>query len=64
MSPPVITFVAQIGDILKLPLNSERFKKLTEIYVVSNSKIKIALGIDCLPVSAEKGMEKTIPKFY
>lgn len=55
--------VASIGDKVKLPLNSERLKKLTENYVVSNEKIKKALGIDNLPVSAEEGLEKTIRSF-
>ncbi len=48
---------------MKLPLNSERLKKLTENYLVSNQKIKSALGIDKLPVSASQGLEKTIKSF-
>lgn len=55
--------MASIGDKIKLPLNSERLKKLTENYVVSNDKIKRALGIDKLPVSAEEGLERTIMSF-
>ncbi|WCM42253.1 NAD-dependent epimerase/dehydratase family protein [Flavobacterium sp. CBA20B-1] len=55
--------VAQIGDKLKLPLNSERLKKLTESYVVSNKKIKTALNIYKLPLSAEDGLVKTIQSF-
>lgn len=55
--------VAAIGDKIKLPLNSERLKKLTENYVVSNEKVKRALGIDKLPVSAEEGLERTIRSF-
>ena len=31
---------------MHLPLNSERLKKLTESYVVSNQKLKMALGIE------------------
>ena len=53
----------KIGDILPLPLNSERLKKLTESYVVSNQKIKMALGIDKLPLTAQQGLEKTIRSF-
>src|SRR5690554_5010319 len=34
---------AAIGGALKLPLNKERLRKLTENYVVSNAKIKKAL---------------------
>ena len=54
---------AAIGGALKLPLNKERLRKLTENYVVSNAKIKQALGIDKMPVSAEEGMRKTLDSF-
>lgn len=59
----IISRVAKIGDYLKLPLNSERLKKLTENYEVSNQKIKAALGVDKLPVTAEEGLRKTIESF-
>lgn len=59
----LISFVAKTGDRLKLPLNSERLKKLTENYIVSNLKIKTALNIDSLPITAEEGMKKTIESF-
>ena len=59
----LISFVAKTGDFLKLPLNSERLKKLTENYIVSNQKIKTALNIDSLPITAEEGMKKTIESF-
>lgn len=52
-----------IGGALKLPLNKERLRKLTENYVVSNAKIKAALGIDKMPVSAKEGMRKTLDSF-
>ncbi|MCO7723826.1 NAD-dependent epimerase/dehydratase family protein [Myroides odoratimimus] len=55
--------IASIGDKIKLPLNSERLKKLTENYVVSNDKVKEALGIEKLPVSVEEGLERTIRSF-
>lgn len=55
--------LAAVGDVLRLPLNSEKLKKLTENYVVSNEKIKHALGIKHLPVSAEEGLKKTIESF-
>ena len=58
-----IKSVVKIGDVLPLPLNSERLKKLTESYVVSNKKIKTALGINKLPLSAEEGLIKTIQSF-
>lgn len=59
----LIINIAKIGDKIKLPLNSERLKKLTESYEVSNQKIKSALGIEKLPLTAEEGLEKTIKSF-
>ena len=59
---PIITFFAFLGDILKMPFNSERLEKLTENYVVSNQKIKSALNVD-LPVEAHKGLYDTIQSF-
>ncbi|WEK71718.1 MAG: NAD-dependent epimerase/dehydratase family protein [Candidatus Chryseobacterium colombiense] len=63
ISKGLIEKIAGLGDKLKLPLNSERLKKLTESYVVSNQKIKSALGIEKLPLSAEEGLIKTIKSF-
>ena len=37
--------------------------KLTENYVVSNEKIKRALGIERMPVTAVEGLRKTIRSF-
>lgn len=54
---------AKIGTVLHLPLNSERLRKLTENYVVSNEKIKKALGITKMPVKAEEGLALTIRSF-
>ncbi len=48
---------AKAGDWLHLPLNGERLKKLTESYVVSNAKLKRALGWETMPISAEDGMK-------
>lgn len=59
----VMKSIAAIGDKLKLPLNSERLKKLTESYVVSNQKIKAALNIKSLPVTAKQGLKSTIAVF-
>lgn len=58
----LINIIAKIGDKLHLPLNSERLQKLTESYVVSNSKIKMTLGKD-LPISAKDGLVKTFKSF-
>lgn len=54
---------AGIGTLLHLPLNTERLRKLTENYVVSNAKIKAALGIDKMPVTAKEGLIKTVKSF-
>src|SRR5690606_21161651 len=58
-----IKSMVKIGDVLPVPLNSERLKKLTESYVVSNQKIKSALKISELPVTATEGLIKTIRSF-
>lgn len=59
----IIYTLAKLGDWCKLPLNSERLKKLTENYVVSNNKIKMELEINSLPLSAAEGIAKTIEGF-
>ena len=51
----IILFLAKLGDIFKLPLNSERLKKLTESYVVSNNKIVNAIGKP-LPIKTKEGL--------
>lgn len=56
----VMSFLSKLSGLLHLPLNEERLKKLTENYVVSNEKIKMALNVDKLPVSAKEGMLKTL----
>ena len=55
--------VVVLGDLFCLPLNKVRFKKLTDTYVVNNSKIKKALGIESLPVNARKGLLDTFNSF-
>jgi nucleoside-diphosphate-sugar epimerase len=59
----IIFFFTKLGDVLKLPLNSENLKKMTENYRVSNKKIKEALQLEKLPVSSEDGLKKTIKSF-
>ena len=54
---------AKIGDVLHLPLNTQRMQKLTENYVVSNAKIKAALGMKDMPVRAKDGLRETIKSF-
>lgn len=55
--------VAKVGGYLHLPLNPLRMQKLTENYVVSNRKVKEALGISTMPVKAEDGLKRTIMSF-
>jgi nucleoside-diphosphate-sugar epimerase len=59
----LIENIASFGGFLKLPLNTERLKKLTESYVVSNRKIKRALGIEKMPVTAVDGLRRTFEGF-
>ena len=65
LSPPkfLINSLAKMGDIIPLPLNTKRLKKMTGNLEVSNQKIKNALGITQLPISAKKGIEITIKSF-
>jgi nucleoside-diphosphate-sugar epimerase len=58
----LIQTLARLGDWLKLPLNSERLQKLTESYVVSNQKIKTAIGKP-FPLSAKEGLMRTFRSF-
>ena len=59
---PLIKFISKLGDVLRLPLNSERLSKLTETYLVSNNKIKNAINKP-LPISAKDGLIKTFNSF-
>ncbi|WP_277111882.1 NAD-dependent epimerase/dehydratase family protein [Chryseobacterium taklimakanense] len=59
----VVTFLAKIGDTFKLPFNSKRLSKMTTTLLVSNQKIKTALKLKELPLSAEEGLIKTISSF-
>ena len=62
INPTLIRYIAKLGDILKLPLTTERLDKLTENYIVDNTKIKQALGKD-FPVNAHDGILTTIQSF-
>ena len=55
--------VAKAGDMLKLPLNSERLAKLTEDSFVDNTVLKKALGWTRMPIRAEDGMRETLRSF-
>lgn len=62
LSPFIVKFIAKIGDIISLPLNSERLKKLTESYMVSNEKIKKHIVME-LPLTSKQGLIKTLESF-
>lgn len=59
---PLINGISRLGDYLNLPLNSERLHKLTEDYVISNSKIIAAIGKP-LPIPSDEGILKTFESF-
>ena len=61
LSPPqlIIRRLAWLGDLMRLPFNSERLHKLTEDYVVSNAKLLQALGRTSLPTAASVGLSQT-----
>ena len=58
----LIRVVAKIGDFIKLPLNKEKLKKLTETYLVSNQKIKSVIKKP-LPLTSKEGLLKTLNSF-
>ncbi|AWV99853.1 NAD-dependent epimerase/dehydratase family protein [Arcticibacterium luteifluviistationis] len=64
LSPPIelVKVLAQIGDVFKLALNTERLQKLTGSYLVSNKKIEKAIGRK-LPMSAKEGFLLTFRSF-
>ena len=59
----IMTAAASVCGALHLPLDKERLRKLTENYVVSNRKIKSALVIEKMPISAREGIRKTLESF-
>jgi len=62
ISKKIIKKIACLGDKLHLPLNTERLHKLTSSYIVSNAKIREAIGKH-LPVSSKEGLLKTFNSF-
>jgi len=59
----LIRLCANVGTVMHFPLNNERLQKLTENYVVSNAKLKKALNIEKMPVTAKDGLINTIKSF-
>ena len=62
-SKRLIEHFAELGDILHLPINTERLHKLTSSYIVSNEKIKHAIGKP-FPTSSRDGLLKTFKSFH
>jgi nucleoside-diphosphate-sugar epimerase len=58
----IIKILSKLGDLFKLPFNTERLNKLTENYIVSNKKIKLAINKP-LPISTKEGLMKTLNSF-
>ena len=59
---PLVLALVKLGDMLKLPLNSERLQKLTEDYVVSNNKLLAGMATE-LPLSSSEGLRQTFNSF-
>ena len=60
---PMMKAAAKIGDVLHLPLNTERLGKLTEDNFVDNSELKKLLRWEKMPIAAEEGMRITLASF-
>jgi nucleoside-diphosphate-sugar epimerase len=59
----LIQALSKLGDVLRLPLTTERLQKLSKSYVVNNQKIKRAIGKP-FPVSSRVGLLKTFNSFH
>lgn len=59
----LMRFAAKMGNVLHLPLNTERLGKLTEDSFVDNAALKKLLGWPQMPVRAEDGMRETLKSF-
>ena len=59
----LMRFAAKMGDVLHLPLNTERLGKLTEDSFVDNAALKRHLGWSEMPIRAEDGMRSTLKSF-
>jgi nucleoside-diphosphate-sugar epimerase len=57
--PAILNILAKIGNHVPFVLNEHRLKKLTGDFIVSNEKIKKAIGKP-LPVRASEGLEITL----
>jgi len=61
--PKIIVYtISKLGNLFKIPLNTQRLSKLTETYIVSNKKIKLAMNKQ-FPVTSKDGLIKTFNSF-
>lgn len=58
----LLKIISKLGNYMHLPINDHRLLKLTEDFVVSNEKIKNAIGKP-LPVPPKEGLEKALKSF-
>jgi nucleoside-diphosphate-sugar epimerase len=58
----IIVIAARIGDFFGASFNSERLHKLTQSYIVNNTKINKAIGKK-LPVDSSEGLMRTFKSF-
>lgn len=58
-----IEWIAKLGNVIPIPLNPRRLRKMTSDLVVSTSKIKNELNVFQTPLTARQGFEKTIKSF-
>jgi nucleoside-diphosphate-sugar epimerase len=58
----IIYTISKLGDLLKLPINTENLNKLTENYIVSNNKILQAIN-KSLPLGSKEGLIITFNSF-
>ena len=58
----IIKLITTLGDLLKLPFNTERLDKLTDSYLVSNQKLLEAIKKP-LPIHGSAGLIKTFKSF-
>lgn len=63
MPKGLMRLAARMGDVIHLPLNTERLGKLTEDSFVDNTALKKHLGWSQMPIRAEDGLRETLKSF-
>ncbi len=59
VNPAFLKVIAKIGNKIPIGINEHRLRKLTGDFIVSNKKIKDALGKP-LPVTSDEGLHRTL----